>query len=164
MLTAEGIPSPGGKVNWRPNAVTSILSNEKYSGNALLQKGFTVDFLTKKRKTNEGEVPKYFVRGSHPAIIEPEMFDLVQYEMRQRKECGRWRSSVHPFSGKIVCGSCGATFGSKIHHATDKYRRVVWQCNDKYKGNKCRTPSLTDSQMQSAFLAAFNERLILFSI
>ena len=80
-LTGEGISTPAGKRNWRPNTVESILTNEKYKGDALLQKSFTVDFLTKKSKLNEGEVPQYYVANSHPAIIEPEIFDLVQYEM-----------------------------------------------------------------------------------
>jgi hypothetical protein len=139
--------------------VTSILTNEKYSGNALLQKEFTVDFLTKKRKANQGEVPQYFVRGSHPAIIEPDMFDLVQYEIKRRRDSGRWASSIHPVSGKIFCGACDGVYGSKIRHPGDKYRRTYWQCNDKYQGNKCRTPFLTDAQIQAAFLAAYNERL-----
>jgi len=159
MLTDEGIPTPGGKYGWRPNGVISILTNEKYSGNALLQKKYTVDFLTKKQKVNEGEVPQYFVRGSHPAIIEPELFDLVQYEMKRRKESGRWTSSTHPFSGKIICGECGGVYGSKIWHAHDEYRRAVWQCNEKYRGQGCRTTHLTEVQLQAAFLAAFNERL-----
>ena len=159
MLTNEGILTPSGKTGWRPNGVISILTNEKYSGNALLQKKFTVDFLTKKQKVNEGEVPQYLVKGSHPAIIEPEMFDLVQYEMKQRKESGRWTSSVHPFSGKILCGGCGGVYGSKIWHSNDKYRRAVWQCNEKYRSPNCRAPHLTDDQIRAAFLAAFNERL-----
>ena len=159
MLTNEGILTPGGKTGWRPNGVISILTNEKYSGNALLQKSFTVDFLTKKQKVNEGEVPQYLVRGSHPAIIEPDIFDLVQHEMMRRKESGRWTSSTHPFSGKIFCGECGGVYGSKIWRPTDKYRRTVWQCNEKYRGRNCRSPHLSDSQIQAAFLAAFNERL-----
>lgn len=68
-LTAEGIPTPGGKTKWQPTVVTSILTNEKYKGAALLQKRFTVDFLQKKTKINEGEVPQYYVENSHPAII-----------------------------------------------------------------------------------------------
>jgi len=159
MLTNEGILTPGGKTGWRPNGVISILTNEKYCGNALLQKGFTIDFLTKKTKKNEGEVPQYFVQGSHPAIIEPEIFDLVQYEMKRRKESGRWTSSAHPFSGKIFCGQCGGVYGSKIWRPNDKYRRTVWQCNEKYRGRYCNTTHLTDGQIRAAFLAAFNERL-----
>ena len=69
-LEELGIPSPGGKQTWSKTTVTSILQNEKYKGDALLQKKFTVDFLEKKMKPNEGEVPQYYVTGSHPAIIE----------------------------------------------------------------------------------------------
>ena len=71
MLTEEGIPTPGKKTVWQRATVESILRNEKYKGSALLQKSFTVDFLTKKTKVNEGEVPQYYVEDSHPAIIEP---------------------------------------------------------------------------------------------
>ena len=106
-LTDEGIITPGGKKIWRSKVVESILTNEKYKGDALLQKKFTVDFLTKKSKVNEGEVPQYYVENSHPAIIEPEKFDLVQYELKRRKEDGRFTSCLHPFSGKLTCGECG---------------------------------------------------------
>lgn len=88
----------------------AILTNEKYKGDARLQKKFTVDFLTKKQKANEGVVPQYYVENSHPAIIEPELFDLVQYELKRRKATGRFTSCAHPFSGKILCGECGGVY------------------------------------------------------
>ena len=103
-LTSAGIPTPGGKTIWRSKTAESILTNEKYKGDARLQKKFTVDFLSKKVKVNEGEVPQYYVENSHPAIIAPEVFDLVQYEWKQRKADGHWTSSAHPFSGKVFCG------------------------------------------------------------
>lgn len=81
-LTRDGILTPGGKTVWEKKTVLSILTNEKYKGAALLQKRYTVDFLQKKTKINEGEVPQYYVENSHPAIIEPEEWDRVQ---RQRK-------------------------------------------------------------------------------
>lgn len=159
-LTDEGIPTPGGKAKWRPNAVESILTNEKYKGDARLQKKFTVDFLTKKQKVNEGEVPQYYVTNSHPAIISTEIFDLVQYEFKRRKADGRWTSSTHPFSGKIFCGDCGGQYGSKVWDSNNEYRRVIWRCNDKYKdkirGACCHTPHLTEDEIKAAFLAAFN--------
>lgn len=77
-LTEEGIPSPGGKDHWNPSNIKSILTNEKYKGDALLQKSFTVDFLTKKKKTNEGEIPQYYVKDNHEAIIDPDTFEMVQ--------------------------------------------------------------------------------------
>ena len=71
-LMRLGIPSPAGKKTWQVSTVRSILTNEKFSGNALLQKKFTVDFLTKQMKKNEGEIPQFFVEGSHAHIIEPD--------------------------------------------------------------------------------------------
>ena len=80
-LTEQGVPTPAGKEQWCSSTVKSILTNEKYKGSALLQKRFTVDFLTKKSKVNEGEVPQYYIEESHPAIIVPEEFELVQESM-----------------------------------------------------------------------------------
>ena len=88
-LTNNDIPTPGGKTTWQTATVRSILSKEKYKGDALLQKRFTVDFLTKRIKDNEGEVPQYYVRNSHPAIITPDEFDTVQTEIQRRKKLGR---------------------------------------------------------------------------
>ncbi len=140
--------------------VESILTNEKYKGDALLQKRFTVDFLTKKQKVNEGEVTQYYVKDSHPAIISPEIFALVQYEMKQRKKDGRWTYSTYPFSGKVFCGECGGVYGSKVWHSNSPlYRSLVWQCNEKNRGHGCKTPHFTDEEMQQAFLTAFNIRL-----
>lgn len=155
-LTDEGIPTPGGKKRWRPNTIESILTNEKYKGDALLQKSFTVDFLTKKTKVNEGEVPQYYVANSHPAIIAPEIFDLAQYEMKCRKKDGRWTSCTYPFSGKIICAECGGVYGSKVWHSNTPNRVLVWQCNEKNRGQNCKTPHLTEAEIQRAFLAAFN--------
>jgi site-specific DNA recombinase len=159
-LTQKGIPSPGGKSKWQIHTVESILTNEKYKGAALLQKAFTVDFLTKKMKPNEGEVPQYFVADSHPAIIEPEEWGKVQTEMQRRKTDTRRHSCQSPFSGKIICGDCGEYFGSKVWHSTDQYRRVIWQCNGKFKGEeKCRTPHLTEEQIKESFVIALSTLL-----
>lgn len=84
-LTVQGIPTPAKKTVWQPSTVLSILKNEKYKGDAVLQKTFTVDFLTKKKKINEGEVQQYYIENSHPAIIPPETYDLVQIELERRK-------------------------------------------------------------------------------
>lgn len=158
-LTDEGIPTPSGKAVWRASVVESILTNEKYKGDARLQKKFTVDFLTKKQKVNEGEVPQYYVENSHPAIIEPEIHDLVQYELQTRKASGRWTSCTHPFSGKILCGECGGVYGSKVWHSNTQYRRMIWQCNEKNRGQHCSPPHLTNMQIQTAFLSAINSLL-----
>lgn len=154
-LTSEGIPTPRGKQNWQKSVVESILSNEKYKGDARLQKKFTTDFLTKKMKVNEGEVPQYYVKNSHPAIIAPKEWDQVQNELQRRKTSSRQRYCSSAFSGKIYCGECGGVYGAKVWHSTDQYRRIIWQCNGKFKGEKkCTTPHLTEEQILSAFRKA----------
>ena len=157
-LTADGIKSPGGKDKWNAGAVRSILTNEKYKGDALLQKSYTVDFLTKKKKVNEGEIPQYYVEGNHEAIIQPEVFELVQQELERRKSSRGRHSGVHLFSGKIRCGQCGEWYGSKVWHSNSKYRRVIWQCNHKYDGEeKCSTPHLTEDEIKAMFVSAANK-------
>lgn len=159
-LTAEGVPTPRGKTVWQCSTVESILTNEKYKGDAILQKKFTVDFLTKTMKPNEGEVPQYYVTDSHPAIIAKAEWELVQAEMAKRKAKGKHRNSLSPFSAKIICGDCGAYYGSKVWHSTDKYRRVIWQCNGKYTGEeKCKTPHLYETDIVRLFLKAVSHLL-----
>lgn len=85
-LTARGIKTAKGKDIWRTTQIKSILMNEKYTGNALLQKTFSVDFLSKKRKVNKGEVPQYYVEDSHSAIISKELFDIVQSMLKEIEE------------------------------------------------------------------------------
>ena len=100
------------------------------------------------------------MEGNHEAIIPPEKFDMVQREMAKRGRGKKYHSGVHPFSSKIRCGECGSWYGSKVWHSTDKYRRIIWQCNHKFDGDKrCATPHLTDEQIQDAFLSAANKLL-----
>lgn len=157
-LMSLGIPTPGGKTKWCQGTVMSILQNEKYKGDALLQKKFTVDFLTKKQKVNEGEVPQYYVEGSHPAIITALDFDRVQAEIARRKSMGRSYSDSSIFASKLFCGDCGGFYGKKVWHSTDAYRREVWRCNSKFKGEaRCETPALDTDVIQQMFLKAYNQ-------
>lgn len=157
-LTADGIPSPSGKSKWSASTVNSILQNEKYRGSALLQKCFTTDFLTKKRKINEGEVPQYYIEHSHEAIIDPDEWEAVQEEIKRRKAIGRAYSSKSILSAKLKCGDCGGWYAVKTWHSTDKYRSVVWRCNQKYSDGKCRcqTPAVREADIQKRFVNAFN--------
>ena len=158
-LTTAGYTSPGGKDRWSTSTVQSILKNEKYKGMAILQKSFTTDFLTKKKKRNEGELPQYKVEDSHPAIIAPETWDLAQLEMERRSRLGSRFSSKGPLSCRLVCADCGGFFGSKVWHSTDGHRRVIWRCNQKYDKTisrasgqqKCATPHVTEAQVMEAF-------------
>ena len=159
ILTEKGIPTPTGKEKWGHGCVRSILTNEKYKGDALLQKCFTTDFLTKKRKKNEGEIPQYYVTGNHEAIIDPTVFELVQAELLKRDMQSVRHSGVSIYSSKIKCGECGSWYGSKVWHSNDKYRRIVYFCNHKYDGKKCETPALSEEEIQQAFIKAVNAYL-----
>ncbi len=155
-LTERKILTPTGKEKWHQSTIKSILTNEKYKGSALLQKSFTTDFLTKKKKINEGEVPQYYIDESHPAIISPEDFEQVQLEMARRKKLGKQYSGNSLFAAKIICADCGCFFGSKVWHSTSKYRRVIWQCNNKFKGQQlCSTPHLYEDEIKQRFVNAF---------
>lgn len=168
-LEEDRIPNWHGKSKWYESNIRSILGNEKYKGEAILQKTYTVDFLTKKRATNNGEVPKYRVEKSHPAIIDKDMWEAVQLEMKRRKEYME-RHGVgqldfakvddNPFRGRIICGSCGSSFGRKTWNSTDEdLKRRVWQCNRKYekKGEvRCWNKHIDEEVLYKAFISSFN--------
>ena len=157
LLTAEGIPSPGGKEVWSSSTVKSILTNEKYKGDALLQKVYTVDFLTKQKKVNEGEVPQYYVENNHQAIISPSVFEEAQHQMAARHSGKNRAGSMGVFSGRIKCADCGGWYGSKVWHSNSKYRKTIWQCNHKFDGGeKCGTPHLDEETIKQLFLKAAN--------
>lgn len=158
ILTSEGIRTPRGKEQWYHGTVKSILSNEKYKGDALLQKTFTVDYLTKKAKKNEGEVEQYYIKDNHEAIIPRETFERVQRLLKKKSEDKYKHSSVSIFSSRIKCGSCGANYGSKLWHSNSKYRKTIWQCNEKFKNEvKCETPHICEEEIKEIFIKAINE-------
>ena len=121
-LTADGIRTAAGNDYWLASTLKKILTNEKYIGDALLQKTITTDFLNKKRVANKGIVPQYYVENSHEAIIPRDLFLQVQEEMvrRARLETGTGKRRV--YSGKyalshlVYCAHCG-----------DIFRRTHWQ-------------------------------------
>lgn len=116
---------------------------------------YTVDFLTKKKAKDEGEIPQYYVISNHEPIVPVEVWDFVQAELADVKQ-GRCSSSrTREFSGKIMCGQCGSWYGSKTWHAGSKYEKRIWRCNHKYAGKtKCATPHLTDQQIKATFTQA----------
>ena len=151
------ITSPGGKPNWYQGTVESILTNEKYKGDALLQKYYTKDYLTHKQVRNTGEIPQYYVEDHHEAIIDAETFERVQKEMAKRKGMAKRYSGANIFSSKIKCGDCGSWYGSKVWHSNSKYRKVIYQCNHKFKNDcKCSTPHITEEEIKQAFVKAVN--------
>lgn len=158
-LEKIGAETPSGGTRWHADSVQSILTNEKYKGDALLQKTYTLDFLTKKTTKNNGEIPQYYVEGHHEGIIEPGEFDAVQAEIQRRAGNTNSYSGVSIFSSKIVCAECGCFYGSKVWHSTDKYRKIIWRCNHKYRkgyGEKCSTPHFSEEEIKALFLKAMN--------
>ena len=145
-----------------------MLTNEKYKGDALLHKTYTIDFLSKKRADNNGQVPQYYVEGSHPAIIDKEMWEAVQLEMERRRNFAlqygiqklEYATTSNPFAGRVICGSCGQVFGRKVWNSTDdRFRRIIWRCNGKYpaKGEKgCGSRHIDDGVLYQAFVDVFN--------
>ena len=155
-LEAQGILTPRGKTRWSVTTIRSILSNEKYKGDALLQKTFTADFLSKTIKPNQGEVPQYYVTGNHEPIIAPDVWDQVQYELATRHGTGSG-SKVHLFSSRLKCADCGAWYGRKTWASTTN-KHTVWHCNNKHAAPKtCTTPTLRDHQIKTAYLSALSQ-------
>lgn len=128
-LTALGVPTKcGGR--WVESSIASILQNEKYIGNMCLQKSYIADHLTKLQKKNKGELPQYYVEGSHEAIIDRATFDAVQEEIARRaaKVNHPGTRTFSEFSSLIHCQRCGANFRRKINNSTTKNPRATWAC------------------------------------
>ncbi len=119
-LKAQQIKTPAGKTNWTKNTVISILTNEKYKGDALLQKTYTENYLEHKVVKNNGQIPKYYVENNHPAIIDRDTWDQVQIEMKRRESIGAHYSSTDIFASKLICGDCGGFYGKKKWHSNSK--------------------------------------------
>ena len=153
ILTSMGVLTPAGRTKWSVSTVRSILSNEKYKGEALLQKTFTVDYLTKEVRKNNGEVPSVRVRNSHEPIIEPEVFDRVQEILAESTKRRAKVRTRHPFAGKLICGDCGSFYGHKVWRLRSTGEHYnVWYCNHKYDGDKtCDSPRLRDEEIKAAF-------------
>ncbi|MDE7362134.1 MAG: recombinase family protein, partial [Oscillospiraceae bacterium] len=154
QFTERKIPSPGGQIKWYKGTVTSILSNEKYKGDALLQKVYTTDYLTKRKKVNEGEVPQYYVEGSHEAIISAEDFARARAELDRRRKVGKPRSD-DIYTSRLVCGECGKQYGFKVWCSTNRYRRVIRLCPGDGE-RKCSTPHLVEEEIRLVFVRAVN--------
>lgn len=144
MLNAMQIPPCRGSL-WNRTTIMSVLRNEKYTGNILLQKTFISDHLTKKKRVNRGELPQYYVEDSHEAIIDKATFDRVQEELKRRAEQYETASSVvkehNPLAQKITCGLCGKHFIRKFGNTSAKYKRPLWICQTYLARTKAVCPS-----------------------
>ena len=159
-LTARGVPTPAKKTQWSTSTVRSILSNEKYKGDALRQKTYTVDYLTKTVRKNKGELKQYYIANSHPAIIDEDTFELVQIELANRAANKRSLGNNSLFTTKIICGDCGSFYGHKVSHSGKPCQKDIWYCNHRFNGEKkCTTPIIPEEDLIAAYLKALRQIL-----
>ena len=166
-LEADGILNGAGKERWHTSNINQILRNEKYIGDALLQKTYTVDFLTKKRVKNNGIVPQYYVENSHEAIIPREVFMQVQEELVRRRIVhtspnGKTRtfSSNHCFAQIVICGKCGEVF-RRVHWNNRGKKSVVWSCVSRLEntGLFCDARTVLEGTIEQVLVTAINQTL-----
>lgn len=169
-LNANNIPNISGESQWAKNAVNSILTNEKYCGDVLLQKTYIDDCINKKVKKNTGQLPMYLVQNHHEGIISRETFDAAQAELSRRNAgrspskknapTGRSRySSKYALSDRLYCGECGTRYQRCTWRNRDGSKRIVWRCVSRVDyGNKyCHdSPTLDEEPLHRAILAAIN--------
>lgn len=170
-LTADEIPTARGKTNWSSARVQSILTNEKYKGDALLQKTYVVDCISKKSKKNKGELSMYYVENNHPAIIERAVFDRVQEEISRRnskkkvKQVGT-KTELGKYSGKyalseiLYCGNCGTPYRRCTWSKNGK-KKIVWRCISRldYGTKYCKdSPSVEESILHNAITKAITQK------
>ena len=156
-LTNDGIRTPMGKKVWGYSVVKSILQNEKYIGDALLQKTVSVSYLTKKRVKNEGFVQQYYVKGGHPAIISEEFFKEAQAAQQTEREKPRRSKNGKAFSKRILCAGCGKWYIEAVWNPNTKYEKRIWRCKNRTKYKTCRAPVFTADQARELFLNAGRE-------
>lgn len=164
-LTHEGVRNGAGNTKWWESNVQQILTNEKYMGDALLQKTYTADILDKVRKKNLGEMPQYYVEGSQEAIVSKKMFAMVQQEMARRSALmhnpnGRKRvySSRYALSGIVFCGECGELYRRITWYIKGK-RSIVWRCEARLerRGNGCNARTVHEEELFSAVVVAIDK-------
>ena len=169
-LDEDNVPTAQGVEFWSPAIIHNILTNEKYIGDALLQKTYVTDCISKKVKKNQGERAMYYVENNHPAIISREMFDQVRNEMTRRSSKRKvlqksGKTELGKYSGKyaltelLVCGECGSPY-KRVTWARNGKKRIVWRCVSRleFGTQYCHNaPTLDESKLHSAILASMNE-------
>ena len=166
LLEEKGIKSPTGKAEWQFSTIQSVLSNERYKGDAIINKTYITDCISKKVRVNNGERPKYYVENSHPAIIDSATFGRVQEELARRSgkrkisrkaktEQGKY-SSKYALTELLICGKCGTPYRRCTWAANGK-KKVVWRCINRlgYGKKYCHdSPSIEESVLQDAIMNA----------
>ena len=164
-LEADGIPNGAGHKKWHESNIQQILTNEKYIGDALLQKTYTISVLDKKRSTNNGQRPKYYVEGSHEAIISKDVFMRVQSEIARRANLNpdgkrRVYSSKYALSGMVFCGHCGDIY-RRVKWNNRGCKSTVWRCVSRVLKKDvdfdCPARTVKEDVLQGAVVTAVND-------
>lgn len=161
-LIDEDIPGVTGKAVWPPVTIRRMLQNEKYKGDLLMQKYYTVSYLTKEQAENEGKLDQYYVKGAHEAIVSEEDWSVVQEEMKRREQFSKDHgirenssSTGTAFFGRVFCGSCCGHFTRKRWTGI---KEPFWKCGnaEKASGKTCRMEIVRESDLRKAFTIAWN--------
>ena len=169
-LNTSAVPNINGEPKWARSAIDSILTNEKYCGDVLLQKTYIDDCINKKVKKNTGQLPMYLVQNLHEGIISRETFDAAQAELARRSAgkspskknapTGRSRySSKYALSDRLYCGECGTRYQRCTWRNRNGSKRIVWRCVSRvdYGNTYCHdSPTLDEEPLHRAILAAIN--------
>ena len=169
-LNSRGLRTKHKNASWQIEIVKSILVNEKYSGDALLQKTYVTDCITKKTRKNNGELPMYLVKNHHEPIISHEDFNRVQEEMARRSakrviadkltktEQGKY-SAKYALSELLICGECGEHY-RRVTWTAKGFKEIKWRCVSRiqYGKKKCHSsPTIDEQALHRAILSAVNE-------
>jgi DNA invertase Pin-like site-specific DNA recombinase len=168
-LEADGIKTVRGHKKWNDAVIRGMLKNEKYIGDALLQKTYIADLFTRQSKKNNGELPQYYVHDCHPAIIDKLTFQRVQEEMARRsslrKVSATAKTELAKYSGKYVltellsCGNCGSPY-RRVTWSRPEGKKIVWRCINRLENGKkfCKdAATLEESRIHAAVVSAMNE-------
>ena len=165
-LNENKVETPKGTSEWSSSTISGILKNEKYKGDVLLQKSYTVDYLTKTTAKNKGEVTQYYIENNHEGIVSREIFDMVQDELQRRvslynsKTPSRY-SSKYALTGKVICGECGAKY-RRVTWSRNGNKKIVWRCTERLtNGTKnCKnSPTIYEEDLHNAILDSLKEML-----
>ena len=165
-LNDNNIETTRGTGEWNKSTVSGILRNEKYKGDVLLQKSYTVDYLTKTIAKNKGEVTQYYIENNHEGIVSREIFDMVQDELKRRaslyssKNPSRY-SSKYALTGKVICAECGAKY-RRVTWSRNDTKKIVWRCTERLtNGTKnCKnSPTILEEDLHNAILNNLKEIL-----
>lgn len=144
---------------WQECMIYTILRNEKYTGDLLLQKSYIMDHITKKKLINKGQLPQFYIGNNHEAIIDKETFKKVQIEIEKREKNKGNPKETYPFTGKIICGQCGKHYRRKISNAGTKYAKPVWICStfNSYGKSACASKQIPEDVLQQLIPSNFEE-------